>query len=163
VELVLLVGLQASGKSSFYRARFAATHGHVSRDNFPNNRNPARRQAVLVEEALRAGRSVVVDNTNPTPEDRAPLVALGKALGAEVVGYYFESVLGECLERNRARAGKARVPDVALYVTASKLRRPSFAEGFDRLYHVRMSVGGWDVRDWPDDPGEGGGACEAAG
>src|SRR5207248_10271594 len=73
VELVLLGGLQASGKSSFSRARVAGTHEHVSRDNFPNNRNPARRQAVLVEEALRAGRSVVVDNTNPTPEDRPPL------------------------------------------------------------------------------------------
>jgi hypothetical protein len=33
VELVIFIGLQASGKTSFYRACFAATHAHVSRDN----------------------------------------------------------------------------------------------------------------------------------
>ena len=43
-ELVLFVGLQAAGKSTFYQARFAGTHDWVSKDRFPNNRNPARRQ-----------------------------------------------------------------------------------------------------------------------
>ncbi len=43
-ELVLFVGLQGAGKSSCYRARFADSHVLVSKDRFPNNRNPARRQ-----------------------------------------------------------------------------------------------------------------------
>src|SRR5947209_14086033 len=98
-ELVVLIGLQGSGKSSFYRARFAGTHDWVSKDRFPNNRNPARRQRHLVEEALGAGRSAVVDNTNPTPEDRADLIALARSLGATVAGYYFESRLPDCLGR----------------------------------------------------------------
>src|SRR5947199_2744458 len=106
-ELVLFVGLQGAGKSSFYRARFAATHEWVSKDRFPNNRNPARRQRQLIEEALAAGRSVVVDNTNATLESRAELIALARAFGATVVGYYFQSLLADCLERNRQRAGKA--------------------------------------------------------
>src|SRR5207253_11077510 len=88
-ELVLFVGLQAAGKSSFYRACFAATHDLVSKDRFPNNRNRARRQRQLVAEALGAGRSVVIDNTNPTPEDRAELIALARSFGAAVAGYYF--------------------------------------------------------------------------
>jgi predicted kinase len=40
----------------------------------------------LIEEALTEGRSVVVDNTNPTVEDRAPIIALTRRYGAEVVG-----------------------------------------------------------------------------
>ena len=36
------------------------------------------------------------------------------------------------------RAGKARGPDVALYATRQRLRRPSLAEGFDRLAYVRI-------------------------
>jgi predicted kinase len=30
-ELVVLIGLPAAGKTSFYRARLAATHVHVSK------------------------------------------------------------------------------------------------------------------------------------
>lgn len=155
MELVILVGLQASGKTSFYRANFAATHAHVSRDNFRNNRDPTRRQMVLLQGALRAGKPVVVDNTNPTAADRAPLIALAKALHLPVVGYYFASTLGECAARNQGRTGKARVPDVALYATLEKLQRPSRAEGFDRLHHVRPDgAGGWEVGDWrEEEPG----------
>ena len=151
MELVIFVGLQASGKTSFYRARFAQTHELVSKDRMPNNRNPTRRQLVLVEEALRAGRSVVVDNTNARAADRLPLVMLGHALGARVIGYYFESNIAECLERNRARAGKARVPDVALYATRKRLESPSYVEGFDALSFVRMDAGGWEVTEWEND------------
>jgi predicted kinase len=137
-ELVLFIGLQATGKSSFYRTAFAGTHDSVSKDRLRNNRNPARRQRQLVEEALRAGRSVVVDNTNPTKEERAELIALVCSFGATVVGYYFESRLADCLERNRRREGTSRVPDVALYATRKRLCSPSVAEGFDRLHYVRL-------------------------
>jgi predicted kinase len=149
VELIVFIGLQASGKSSFYRARFAATHIHVSMDNFRSNRNPRQRQLVLLEEALLAGQPVVIDNTNATAEERAPLIERGKVLGARVVGYYFESRLADCVERNRQRQGKACVPDVALYTTVKRLQRPTFGEGFDQLFHVRMDGnGGWEVSEW---------------
>ena len=155
-EVVVFVGLQGSGKSSLYRARFASTHDWVSKDRFPNNRNPARRQRQLIVEALGTGRSVVVDNTNPTPDDRAELIALARSFGAAVVGYYFESSLADCLERNRRREGKARVPDLALYATRKRLCRPSLAEGFDRLHYVRLlGEKRFEVLDWseelPDD------------
>jgi predicted kinase len=137
-ELVVFVGLQASGKSAFFRERFAATHEHVSKDLFRNNKDPNRRQAQLIEAALRAGSSVVVDNTNPTVEDRRALIELGRRFGARIVGHYFDSTVRQCTERNRLRAGKARVPDVAIYATAKKLVPPSYSEGFDRLFRVRL-------------------------
>jgi predicted kinase len=152
-ELVLFVGLQGSGKSSFYRARFAGTHDLVSKDCFPSNRKPARRQRQLVEEALAAGRSVVVDNTNPTVAERAELIALACSFGAGVVGYYFESRLADCLERNRRREGRGRVPDVALYATRKRLCRPALAEGFGRLFYVRLlGKGQFQVLDWQEVP-----------
>lgn len=155
-ELVILIGLQGAGKSTFYRSTFQGTYNWVSKDRFRNNRNPARRQRRLIEEALQAGRSVVVDNTNPTVVDRGELIALGRALGACVVGYYFESRLVDCLERNRQRPGKERVPDAALHATRKRFQAPSLAEGFDRLYFVRLlGAAGFDVQEWregqPDD------------
>lgn len=139
VELILFVGLQASGKSTFFRDRFKATHEHVSKDLFRNNKNRDRRQTQLVETALRAGKPVVIDNTNPTIEERRPIIRLGREYGAKIIGYYFESEMRRCLERNRQRLGKSRVPDVALYATAKKLVPPSYPEGFDELYGVRIT------------------------
>jgi predicted kinase len=154
LELVLFIGLQGSGKSSFYRARFAATHLHVSKDFWPNARRREARQQRLVAEALAEGRSVVVDNTHPRVEDRAPLIEIGKRMGARVVGYAFESNLKACLERNAGRVGRARVPDKALHITRAKLRWPTYAEGFDELFHVRMDPeGGFHVRPWREAPG----------
>jgi predicted kinase len=149
MELIILMGLQASGKSTFYRLHFATTHAHVSKDLFRNNKRPGKRQMYLIEEALKAGQSVVVDNTNPTPEVREPLIRLAHAYGAEVIGYYFESETRSSIERNQTRSGKARVPDVAIYVTSKKLVRPTYAEGFDKLYDVRIAdKSGFEVHEW---------------
>src|SRR5262245_49784042 len=115
MEVVILIGLQGAGKSTFYRTHFAGTHVHISRDNFRHNKNPSRRQAGLIAEALGAGRSVVVDNTNPTAADRAPIIVQAHAHGAIAIGYYLAAPLALCLERNRRRTGKQHVPDVALY------------------------------------------------
>ena len=147
VELVIFVGLQASGKSTFFRERFAATHEHVSKDLMPNNRNRKRRQAQLIGAALREGFSVVVDNTNVTVEDRLALVELGREFGARIVCYYFESTVRECVGRNRRRAGGEKVPDVAIFATAKRLVPPSYSEGFDGLFRVRIrDDSGFEVR-----------------
>lgn len=139
MELVIFIGLQASGKSTFFRKFFASTHKLVSKDLMHNNKNRSRRQTQLIEAALQEGRSIVVDNTNPTLEDREPLIALGNLYGARIIGYYFESQLSDCVERNQQRTGKARVPDVAIYATIKKLVRPTEAEGFHQLFYVRMT------------------------
>lgn len=142
MDVALFIGLQASGKSTFYADRFAGTHALVSRDRFRNNAHPSRRQAQLLAEALAAGRSVVVDNTSPTVADRAAIIVIARQYGARVVGYRFESSVAESRERNRGRVGPARVPDVAIYATAKRFEPPTYAEGFDRLYAVRIAGDG---------------------
>jgi predicted kinase len=145
-ECVLLVGLQASGKTSFFRAKFASTHQHVSKDNFPNVRRRDARQLALVDAALTGGRSVAVDNTNASAAERRPVLELARSLGARVICYYFESTRRESLGRNRRREGKARVPDVAILATAKRLVPPALAEGFDEIHCVRLTdKGGFEV------------------
>jgi predicted kinase len=152
MEVIILMGLQASGKSTFFRTHFGLTHAHVSKDLLRNNRKPARRQHQLIEEALGAGLSVVVDNTNATKEERESLIALGHLYGATVIGYYFEVQLRESLERNKSRQGKARVPEIAIFTTLKRLVRPSFEEGFDRLFSVRpLENQTFEVSDWKEE------------
>ena len=133
LELIIFVGLQAAGKSTYYRNHLAATHVHVSKDLMKNARSRDDRQRQLIEEALAAGKSVAVDNTSPTPVSRAPLIEIGRRHGARVVAYFFETAVKDAVARNRLREGAARVPDVAIFVTARKLVPPTFAEGFDEV------------------------------
>ncbi len=133
IELVIFVGLQAAGKSTYFSTHMAATHVHVSKDLMKNTRDRDARQEREIAAALAAGNSVVVDNTNPTPAVRAPLIALGRQHGARIVGCYFQTTVKDALARNRAREGSARVPDVALFVTAKKLVPPTEEEGFDEV------------------------------
>ncbi len=142
MDLVLLIGLQGSGKTTFCERRFAGTHTYVSRDRLRNNRRPRRREQELIRLALTEGQSVVVDNTHPTAADRAPIIALARQHGARVIGYFFEPDLEACLERNRQRQGKACVPDVALFATVKIWEPPTIAEGFDELYLVQLSTNG---------------------
>ncbi|MEV0980055.1 ATP-binding protein [Streptomyces sp. NPDC049915] len=137
-ELAVLVGLQASGKTSFCR-RCLSDHVLVSKDRFPRSaRHKQARQMRLVEEALTAGRSVVVDNTNPSPQEWRPLVAAARSQGARAVAYWFPPDLAGSLRRNEVRTGRARVPDVGIHTTLRRLCRPGAAHGFDAVYDVRF-------------------------
>jgi AAA domain len=136
-ELVILVGLPGAGKSTFYRQRFAASHAHVSRDVLRRTGQNERRQTELLAAALRARRSVVVDNTNVSVKDRAALVALGRAQGARITVYLFECTARECVARNAGREGAARIPPIGIFAAQKRLVRPDYAEGFDALFCVR--------------------------
>jgi predicted kinase len=139
MEMVILVGLPGSGKTTFRRQRLDATHVVISKDLLRNNRRPARRQAQLIDQALSAGQSIVVDNVNATREERAELIRHARSYGARVAGFHFEASVQDCLRRNRARVGKAQVPDVAIYSMAKIFRAPEKQEGFDELHRVRIA------------------------
>jgi predicted kinase len=139
---VILIGLPASGKTTFFQRRFAATHQHISKDLWPNTSNRDRRQAEILRQALSQGLSVVIDNTNPAPADRAPVIAIARQYGARVIGYYFTATTREAIGRNRGREGKARVPDVAIFTRAKRMVKPATEEGFDELYAVAIEPGG---------------------
>ena len=146
VECIVFVGLPASGKSTLSRQRFAATHTHISKDLLPKSANKSVRQARDLRAALGAGRSVVIDNTNPAVADRAEVINVARQLGARVIGYYFAATARECAGRNRGREGAARVPPVAIFTAAKRLVVPARDEGFDELWRVTIGTdGGFDV------------------
>ncbi|WP_432169401.1 AAA family ATPase [Streptomyces sp. 1222.5] len=152
-ELVVFVGLQASGKSTFYERCLRDGHVRVGKDAFPRSaRHKQKRQMRLVTEALAAGRSVVVDNTNPSPQEWDPLLAAARAHNASVSAYWFPPDLQGSLRRNAARTGRARVPDIGVHATLRRLRRPTPADGFDAVYDVRFDGrGGFRVHA-PEEP-----------
>ena len=145
MEAVVFVGLQASGKSSFYKERFFSTHVRISLDLL-RTRNREQRLLTL---CLETQQPFVIDNTNPTREERAKYIDAAKSAKYSVVGYYFRSKAEECLARNRLRMD--RVPDVGLLSTAKILQLPAWEEGFDELKYVRLTKAGFVVEEWTDE------------
>jgi predicted kinase len=141
LEIVVLIGLQASGKTLFTRRHLSA-YTHISKDHWPNARHKAARQERVIDETLASGHPVVVDNTNPTPEDRRPLLEAAQTHRATPVALVFQASVRECLARNANRRGRAKVPDVAILATAKRLRPPTSEEAFSRRCDVRLDPGG---------------------
>jgi len=101
-------------------------------------------------DALARGESVVVDNTNPSQQDREPLVSTAHAHHARVLGYYFDVSTREAVARNAGRAGRERVPNVAIFAAAKRMQPPALTEGFDPLFLVHpMSHHMFTIREWP--------------
>lgn len=143
--VAVLVGLQASGKTTFCR-EVLARYAQVSKDNFPNARSRQRRQLRLLSEALAAGRNVAVDNTNPSSEEWCPLIEAARQGDARTVAYWFPPDLAGSLRRNAARSGRSRVPEVGVRATMARLRCPRLADGFDAVLAVRFDgAGGFAV------------------
>ena len=144
---LILMGIPATGKSTFFQERLVDTHVRVSLDMLRTH----PREAHLVEACLETGIPFAVDNTNPARADRQRYIPHAKARGFRIVGYYFSSRVEEALRRNATRTGKGRIPDAGVLASAARLETPSLAEGFDELYHVTLGASGFTVSTWRDE------------
>ena len=146
MEAVIFCGIQGVGKSTFFKDRFFRTHVRISLDLL-RTRN---RERIFLAACLESGQRFVVDNTNPTRNERSVYIQAAKEKKFTVTGYYFASDIEQALARNILRSDKERVPDVAIKGTLAKLERPALDEGFDALFYVSIEQGKFIVSEWKD-------------
>ncbi len=144
MEAVIFIGVQGSGKTTFYKQRFFETHVRVSLDMLRTR----RRERLLVAACLAAGQSFVVDNTNALAAARAGHIAAAKAAGFRVVGFFFRCELRDALARNKLRPAGRVVPPAGVAGTYKKMQLPSRSEGFDELHAVEIVNGEFVVSEW---------------
>ena len=142
--VVILMGLQASGKSTFYKKYLESDFVRVNLDSLRSRRN----ESALIEDCLQKGLSFAVDNTNPTKMDRKRYIEHAKQSGYKIVGYFMQSKIKVCVQRNALREGNACVPETAIAATSNKLELPSYEEGFDELYFVKTDGAEMVVTKW---------------
>ncbi|GGA05193.1 hypothetical protein GCM10008018_59060 [Paenibacillus marchantiophytorum] len=137
MECVIFVGIQASGKSTLFKERFFNTHMRINLDMLKTR----HREDIYLAASVQAKQSFVVDNTNPTIEDRKKYIDIAKDSKYKVVGYFFEPNFDESIKRNEARQGREKIPEVGIKSVMKNLQPPQMSEGFDELYIVRLVNG----------------------
>ncbi len=142
--IVIIMGLQGSGKSTFYKTHLAVDFVRVNLDTLKTR----YQEKLLIEDCIANGKSYAIDNTNPTKLDRARYIFPAKEAGYRVIGYFMESKIKDCIQRNALRQGIARVPEKAIAATSNKLEIPSYDEGFDELYFVKNDGATMTVEEW---------------
>jgi predicted kinase len=146
MQAVILIGIQASGKSTFYKEKFIDTHVRLNLDLL-RTRN---REKLFLEVCLLTKQKFVVDNTNPTIEERKRYIIPAKEAGFRVTGYYFASNISSIVERNKFREGTKRIPEAGLFGTLKRLQKPNYDEGFDEIFHVNPLEGNFIINAWRD-------------
>lgn len=67
MQLILFIGIQSAGKSTFYQQYFYHTHLRINLDMLKTR----HREKIIFEACLASKTKCVIDNTNVSIEDRA--------------------------------------------------------------------------------------------
>lgn len=146
-ELIINVGYPGCGKTT-YTKRHLLHHGivHVNQDTL---KTPAKCLKAC-ENALKSGKSCVIDNTNMTTTHREKFMVLGKKYGASVRCLWFKCPLEHAVHNNRYRNaisnGKCElIPMVSYYTMRKKFQSPKMDEGFDNIETIDFQFVGTDA------------------
>jgi len=135
-EVVLLVGAPCSGKTTLVKSCFS---GHVY-----INQNELKTKEKCVKacnNALKEGRSVVIDNQNRDTETRALYVNTAKCFDNVPVRVVYLDVPKQlCFHLNRYRAvkGGESLPRIAVDMYYSREQTPVMSEGFFEILHLTL-------------------------
>ncbi|WP_291911516.1 ATP-binding protein [Chitinophaga sp. CB10] len=147
MEAIIFCGIQATGKSTFYRQHFFNSHVRISMDLLRTR----HREDLFLDACLKSYMPFVVDNTNPTLAERAKYIALAKASRYRVKCYYFSSSLEAALERNSGRVGRELVPEKGVRSAYHRLAVPVRAEGYDEMYYITQENNQFIIKPWMDE------------
>lgn len=142
-QAIIFIGIQASGKSSFYENLLSChSYTHINLDTLHTRNKEHKEICNCYDKTL----SFVIDNTNPEKNDRARYIPEAKSHGYEVIGFFFQSILKDCIARDGMR--ERHVPSHAISCTQNKLQMPEYSEGFDKIYFVRITDKGFEITYW---------------
>ena len=148
MQAIILIGIQATGKSTFFKRKFFGTHIRINLDMLKTR----HREKLLLQACLEMKQPFVVDNTNPTREDRARYIPHAQDGGFRIMGYYFQSKFQQACQRNSSRIAEDQVSEKGIRGTYAKLELPTFEEGFDELYYVKIEQNDeFVVETWQDE------------
>jgi bifunctional polynucleotide phosphatase/kinase len=93
---------------------------------------------------LKEGKSVVIDNTNPTKKSRADYINLAKKLKINQIRcFHINTPLDLCHHLNYVRQNQTqgrirRIPDVGYHTFTKYFEKPEKSEGFSEITSINF-------------------------
>ena len=114
MKLVMLKGLPASGKSTYARKLAESGYTRVNKDDLrsmlhnskwtrTNETEVLVIRDIIIDTALKSGKSVVVDDTNLSPKHAIRLKTIAKANSATFETKFFDESVETCIKRDLQR------------------------------------------------------------
>lgn len=138
-EVILLVGFPGSGKSNFAEHHaLQSSYDVINRDSL----GTWQKCVAAVEKSLDAGKSVLIDNTNPDKESRSRFVRLASTRELPCRCFVMNTTMTHALHNNKFRelTDEEHVPvsRMIFNVYKSKFQEPSLDEGFSQIVRVNF-------------------------
>ncbi|KAM9359157.1 bifunctional polynucleotide phosphatase/kinase [Symphorus nematophorus] len=140
-EVIVAVGYPAAGKSTFFHTHVIPKgYTYVNRDTLGSWQNCVS----ACERALKEGRSVAVDNTNPDLDSRKRYVDVAKAAGVPCRCFQFSASLEQAKHNNRFRemtpsdTKHAKVNDMVFHSYKKHFVAPALSEGFSEILQIHF-------------------------
>lgn len=161
-EVVLIVGYNAAGKTTLVKEFTDAGFNRLNRDEAGGKVDDLVKPARQILEAGGDTVGVVLDNTFPTVESRAPFIQLAKDVGAQarcvwLATSFEDAQLNACLRMIRrmgrlldpSELKKSKDPNIfrpaAIFSYKKKFKKPTEAEGFVKV-EKREFVRVWESK-----------------
>merc|ERR1712232_311919 len=138
---ILTVGAPGSGKSAAATSHFK-TFARVNQDTLKTKEKCIK----ACEDALKAGKSVIVDNQNKGKADRAPYLTRAKAAGATAIALRYDVPKELCFHLDAYRMldtsselhRAEKVPPMIIHGFYKTIEEPKVAEGFSHVCRVGL-------------------------
>ncbi|KAI7800579.1 bifunctional polynucleotide phosphatase/kinase [Triplophysa rosa] len=148
-EVIIAVGFPGSGKSTFFQTNIIPKgYVYINRDTLGS----WQQCVAACERALKEGRSVAVDNTNPDLESRKRYVDVSQNAGVPCRCFNFTATLEQAKHNNRFRemvpsaTKHVHVNDMVFHSYKNKFVPPSLSEGFSEILQIHLVLSFSDKR-----------------
>ena len=131
MELIILIGIAGSGKTTFCKKIFP-NHVHISLDEIQDHSRQI--EFKTLEENLASGNDIIIDDTNLTKSIREQFISKAKKYNSEIKGVFFDLSMSRIQMQNSKR--EKPLPDSVLFKQKKRLESPSKDEGFDFIQNL---------------------------
>ncbi|CDW76414.1 bifunctional polynucleotide phosphatase kinase-like [Stylonychia lemnae] len=142
-EIILFFGSPGSGKSTFWKNHLS-DYVRVNNDTL---KTPQKCMAVC-EEGLKAGKSVVIDNTNATLEQRTRYLTLAKKYNVSIRCFMFDVTKEVCMHNNTQRKVNShrqhlsgKIPNIPIHSFFKNSEKPQEKEGYAEIKKIQFKAG----------------------